>query len=79
MTLIETTEQANVVIQKESSKKPKAFKENGKDANQRLPEQLMNEWPNPKFAIAPVAKRVFVRTIGMKIYVTCTVIRMKIK
>ena len=29
--------------------------------NQRLPEQLMDEWPNAKFTFAPVAKRVFER------------------
>ena len=29
--------------------------------NQRLPEQLMDEQPNPKFTFASVAKRVFVR------------------
>ena len=39
----------------------------------------MDEQRNPKFTFASVAKRVFVQTIGMKIYVTCTVIRMKIK
>ena len=44
--------------------------------NQRLPEQLMDD---PKFTFASVAKRVFVRTISMKIYATCTVICMKIK
>ena len=49
--------------------------------NQRLPEQLMDEKPNPKFTFASVAKRLFVWTISMKIYMyaTCTVIRMKIK
>ena len=29
--------------------------------NQRLPEQLMDEYPNLKFTFASVAKRVFVR------------------
>ena len=29
--------------------------------NQRLPEQLMDEYPNPKFTFAFVAKRVFVQ------------------
>ena len=28
---------------------------------QRLPEQLMDEWPNPKFTFAAVAKQVFVQ------------------
>ena len=39
----------------------------------------MYELRNPKFTFASVAKRVFVWTISMKIYATCTVIRMEIK
>ena len=39
----------------------------------------MDEKPNSKFTFAPVGKRVFVWTISMKIYATCTVIRMRIK
>ena len=48
-------------------------------SNQRLPEQLMDDNPIPSLLLPLWQNESFCETIGMKRYVTCTVIRMKIK